>query len=304
MHDKSIATGSSNGPDEIAHKVIGLDIVDAYAMLDRDIDAHRIAHGFDAVGHQHRLGHQAGAKGAFLHPLRGTAAVQIDLIVTPLLTQLGAFGKICGFAAAELQGERMFFLIEIEVTRDITVQQSTGGDHLRIQPCMACNLPMKQTAMTIRPIHHGRDRYCARAVFHLNTAARCGLHRILDNVRTHKNSRNLMVYHSPLDKIWTSSMVTFQKMGKRWRARIRRKGFPALSEMFNTKARAQEWASQQEADMRALKFQDARIIADKTLAAAMDHYIEEHSSTKPLDENKADILKNKKNSSENHLMGE
>ena len=87
-------------------------------------------------------------------------------------------------------------------------------------------------------------------------------------------------------------MATFQKIGKRWRARIRRKGFPAPSGMFDTKARAQEWASQQEADMRALKFQDARIIADKTLEAAIVRYIEEQSSAKPLGRNKADILQN------------
>lgn len=67
-------------------------------------------------------------------------------------------------------------------------------------------------------------------------------------------------------------MATFQKIGKRWRARIRRKGFPAQSEMFDTKAQAQEWASRQETGMRALKFQDVRIIADKTLGSAIDRY--------------------------------
>ena len=96
-----------------------------------------------------------------------------------------------------------------------------------------------------------------------------------------------MVYHSPLDKI---QMATFQKIGKRWRARIRRKGFPAQSEMFDTKAQAQEWASRQEADMRALKFQDVRIIADKTLGAAIDRYTEEQTQVKPLGKNKKAVL--------------
>lgn len=89
-------------------------------------------------------------------------------------------------------------------------------------------------------------------------------------------------------------MATFQKVGKRWRARIRRKGFPALSEMFDTKAQAQEWASRQEADMRALKFQDARIIADKTLSTAIERYQEEQTSVKALGKNKAAVLKNLK----------
>lgn len=89
-------------------------------------------------------------------------------------------------------------------------------------------------------------------------------------------------------------MATFQKIGKRWRARIRRKGFPAQSEMFDTKAQAQEWASRQEADMRALKFQDARIIADKLLGAAIDRYIEEQTQVKPLGKNKNAVLANLK----------
>ena len=85
-------------------------------------------------------------------------------------------------------------------------------------------------------------------------------------------------------------MATFQKIGKRWRARIRRKGFPAQSEMFDTKAQAQDWASRQEADMRALKFQDARIIADKILGTAIDRYIEEQSQVKTLGKNKKAVL--------------
>ncbi|MDR6583450.1 site-specific integrase [Herbaspirillum frisingense] len=85
-------------------------------------------------------------------------------------------------------------------------------------------------------------------------------------------------------------MATFQKIGKRWRARIRRKGFPAQSEMFDTKAQAQDWASRQEADMRALKFQDVRIIADKTLGSAIDRYVEEQTQVKPLGKNKKAVL--------------
>ncbi|MCP1574047.1 hypothetical protein J2S30_002426 [Herbaspirillum rubrisubalbicans] len=38
--------------------------------------------------------------------------------------------------------------------------------------------------------------------------------------------------------------------------------------------------------MRALKFQDARIITDKTLGAAIDRYIEEQTQVNPLGKNK------------------
>ncbi len=33
-------------------------------------------------------------------------------------------------------------------------------------------------------------------------------------------------------------MATIEKIGKRWRARVRKTGFPAISEMFDTKVQA------------------------------------------------------------------
>ncbi|MEM6373455.1 MAG: hypothetical protein AAF727_11840 [Pseudomonadota bacterium] len=33
-----------------------------------------------------------------------------------------------------------------------------SGNHLRVQQCVLAQLPVKKTAMTIRPIHHRRDR--------------------------------------------------------------------------------------------------------------------------------------------------
>ncbi|MGK9452556.1 tyrosine-type recombinase/integrase [Acidithiobacillus caldus] len=41
-------------------------------------------------------------------------------------------------------------------------------------------------------------------------------------------------------------MASIQKRGKYWRVQIRRKGYPALSATFDTKAEAQLWAAQQE----------------------------------------------------------
>jgi integrase len=85
-------------------------------------------------------------------------------------------------------------------------------------------------------------------------------------------------------------MATIEKIGKRWRARVRKTGFPAISEMFDTKAQANTWASEQEADMKARKFQDPRIIADKTFGFLIGRYIEEFGTTKPFGKNKAAVL--------------
>jgi hypothetical protein len=46
--------------------------------------------------------------------------------------------------------------------------------------------------------------------------------------------------------------------------------------------------------MRALKFQDVRIIADKTLGSAIERYIEKQTQVKPLGKNKKAALSNLK----------
>ncbi|AMO96840.1 hypothetical protein CFter6_4239 [Collimonas fungivorans] len=60
--------------------------------------------------------------------------------------------------------------------------------------------------------------------------------------------------------------------------------------MFDTKARAQEWASKVESDMRALKFQDERIISDLTLGTLIDRYTEEIGAKKSFGKNKTAVL--------------
>lgn len=46
-------------------------------------------------------------------------------------------------------------------------------------------------------------------------------------------------------------MATYQKRGSRWRAIVRKKGYPVQSKTFSTKARAQVWAVQVERDLEA-----------------------------------------------------
>lgn len=54
--------------------------------------------------------------------------------------------------------------------------------------------------------------------------------------------------------------------------------------------------------MRALTFQDVRIIADKALSSAIDRYTEEQTQTKPLGKNKKAVLSNLKASLGLHKM--
>lgn len=103
-----------------------------------------------------------------------------------------------------------------------------------------------------------------------------------------------MVHHVSLLQNCYENMASIIKIGKRWRAQIRRKGFPDATQTFDTKARAQEWASKTEADMRALKYQDERIISDMSLSTLIDRYTDEIGQTKPFGKNKAAVLKSLK----------
>ena len=69
-------------------------------------------HGGDAVADQRRLGHQAGAETALLHALRGTADIEVDLVVAEIGGDARAQGELVRLAAAELKRDRMLGRID------------------------------------------------------------------------------------------------------------------------------------------------------------------------------------------------
>lgn len=72
-------------------------------------------------------------------------------------------------------------------------------------------------------------------------------------------------------------VATISRDGNRWRAQIRRRGLTPISASFETKARAQAWATQQEAEILAGKRGE---YPNKTLADALDKYLAEESTKK------------------------
>jgi integrase len=85
-------------------------------------------------------------------------------------------------------------------------------------------------------------------------------------------------------------MASVIKVGGKWRAQVRRKGFPTETRTFDVKAQATAWAAKVEADMMAMKHQDTRIISNKTLGDLIDRYTEEIGAVRPFGRNKADVL--------------
>ncbi|CAM2145558.1 protein of unknown function [Pararobbsia alpina] len=157
MHDKDIAARVGNRADKVAHKAVFADVVDPDAMLDRDRNRHNVTHRLDAVRNQFWLRHQASAKRAALNALGRTTAIEIDLVISPLLGKRRAFGKIGWLAATQLERDRMFLIVEVQVSGHVAVQQRTGGHHLGVQPGVPRNQAVKIPAMPVGPVHHRRN---------------------------------------------------------------------------------------------------------------------------------------------------
>lgn len=85
-------------------------------------------------------------------------------------------------------------------------------------------------------------------------------------------------------------MPTFQKRGKAWRAIIRRKGHPPLSETFPTKGMAMEWAERQERSIAQQRASGASDADRMTLVALIDWYVGHVEALEPLRRSKASDL--------------
>jgi hypothetical protein len=162
VDDERLAAGIGDRADEVAHEAVFFIVIDADAVLDGDVDRDSVAHRLDAVGHQLRLVHQAGAKRTLLHALGGAAAVQVDLVVAPLLAELGALGQITRVAAAQLQGDGMLDVVEAQMTLGVAIDQRAGVDHLGVEPGVAGDLPVEDAAVAVGPVHHRSNRQTAR----------------------------------------------------------------------------------------------------------------------------------------------
>lgn len=71
-------------------------------------------------------------------------------------------------------------------------------------------------------------------------------------------------------------MASYEKRGKRWRVQVKKNGI-RLSDTFDTKAKAQEWAAQQESDIASQK---RGSVPNKIFGDLLDRYGSEVSPTK------------------------
>lgn len=86
-------------------------------------------------------------------------------------------------------------------------------------------------------------------------------------------------------------MASIIKVGKRWRAQVRRKGYPDKTETFATKALAEAWAKGIEGDIESLRAGVMPVGKLHTMGKLIEKYEEDIGMSKPFGRNKADVLK-------------
>ena len=162
MDDEGVAAGLGDGADEGDQLLIAVAVVDADARLDGDRHVAGGAHRRDAGGDGRRLGHQAGAEAAGLHPVARAADIHVDLGIAPVGADGGGAGHRLGVAAAELQRHRMLGLGEAEDALAVAMQHRPGRHHLGVQPDAARDLAQEESLMAVSPVHHGCDGQAMR----------------------------------------------------------------------------------------------------------------------------------------------
>ena len=151
------ATGSGDDIDKALQICLVVLIVDTDAALDRDDDRLAGPHSRNTICNELRLSHQAGAKAAFLNPIRRTADIEIDFIVAEVGADLGGLGEFSRIGTAELQRNRMLVLREANEMLPIATNDGIRRNHLGIKQGAFRQLTVERPAMPIRPIHHRGD---------------------------------------------------------------------------------------------------------------------------------------------------
>ncbi|MNI59240.1 hypothetical protein D3C73_1143940 [compost metagenome] len=89
MNDKHLTFSfAGDRVDEITQKFVAVLVINANTGFDRHRNRYHIAHRLDAVGNQLRIAHQAGTKHPVLYAIRGTAHVEVYLVIAPCFRQL------------------------------------------------------------------------------------------------------------------------------------------------------------------------------------------------------------------------
>ena len=94
MHDKSFASGFSNGGDKITHVLVAILIINTDPVLNGHINTGTVLHSLNTVSDQLRMSHQTCAYHVVLNAIARATHVKVDLIVAPFLSVPGTGGEL------------------------------------------------------------------------------------------------------------------------------------------------------------------------------------------------------------------
>ena len=92
--------------------------------------------------------------GAILHPIRRTADVEVDFVITKILADFRAGCEVAWIGAAELKRNRMFAGIESEQPPSIAMDDGASRQHLRVEPRAPRHQTVEDAARPVGPVHH------------------------------------------------------------------------------------------------------------------------------------------------------
>ena len=124
---------------KILEMFISVHIIHSNPALDRHWDANHLPHLPSAGSDKRRLFHKTGPKLSFLDLGTRTPDIQIDLIIPPLLGNLGTNCQFFRGVAPQLNGNGMLNFIKMEDLLAFIVVDGVFVDHLGVEHYFARN---------------------------------------------------------------------------------------------------------------------------------------------------------------------
>lgn len=161
MNDEFIdTTFFANYCDEV-HDVLPLvDVVDTESALDCDRNVHRLDRLLANLGDELGRVHELRAKAAVDCFLAGAPAVQVDLVVAPLLDDFGGLGHFLWVLSANLRDDWVLIVREVEqflVSGLLDVDDGVLVDHLCVQKSVLRKHAHEKPIVVVGDIDHRRD---------------------------------------------------------------------------------------------------------------------------------------------------
>ena len=166
MHDEDPRARLVERPHEVAHEPVVVAPVDAHAVLHGDGLLGGVAHGGETLRDERRVEHERSPEGALLHPFARTPAVEVVFVIAEGLGRGDALSKRLGVGPAQLQRHGMLAGVETEELFLIPVQNRARRHHLGVKARTARERPVKDAAVPVRPVEHGRNRKAPVGVRH------------------------------------------------------------------------------------------------------------------------------------------